>query len=52
MVNFYVSLVMLMVTCFGLGIEFAKFLFQRNKRENYEKLKAYFESKEGEAYAE
>jgi hypothetical protein len=52
MLNFYVSLVMLMATCFVAGIEFARFLFQRNKQENYEKLKAYFESKEGEAYAE
>ena len=37
-----------MVSCFGSGIEFTKFIYQRNKRVIYEKLKMYFEEK-GEA---
>ena len=47
MFEFYFSLFMLMVICFGSGMEFTKFLYQRNKRDIYEKLKVYFESKEG-----
>lgn len=50
MIRFYVSLIMVMLTCFGAGIEFAKFLYQKNKKQIYENLKMYFESKEGEVY--
>lgn len=44
MIRFYISLVMLMAICFGSGIEFAKYPYQKNKRDIYEKLKVYFES--------
>ena len=46
MARFYISLIMLMLTCFGAGVEFTKYLYQKNKRDIYEKLKVYFE--EGE----
>lgn len=44
MIKYYISLVMVMLMCFGAGIEFAKFIYQKNKRVIYEKLKEYFES--------